>query len=133
MGLARLTVVANAVLELVLARIEVRVLTLLVFLELLKDLLLLFVRQLLAINAFVFFLDLSHFLVVFLLLFCPDNSRWLLGKLWSRFHVILRRREVDVDVCLNAADLVVWLGLEDVNQVVTTSILDVDRAAFVKH
>jgi hypothetical protein len=133
MGLARLTVVANAVLELVLARIEVRVLTLLVFLELLKDLLLLFVRQLLAINAFVFFLDLSHFLVVFLLLFCPDNSRWLLGKLWSRFHVILRRREVDVDVCLNAADLVVWLGLEDVNQVVTTSILDVYRAAFVKH
>ena len=74
MGLARLTVVANAVLKLVLARIEIRVLTLLVFLELLKDLLLLFVRQLLAINALVFLLDLSHFLVILLLLFCPDNS-----------------------------------------------------------
>jgi hypothetical protein len=34
----------------------------------------LFVRQLLAINALVFLLDLSHFLVVLLLLFCPDNG-----------------------------------------------------------
>ena len=51
----------------------------------------------------------------------------------GRLHVILGFHEVQFDVGLNAADLVIGLGLFDVDGVVPSTILDVNRVALVQH
>ena len=53
------------------------------------------------------------------------NLRWL--------HVVLRRFEVELNIGLHAANLVLWLALLDVDSVVATAVLDIDCVTFVEH
>ena len=99
-----------------LARVEVRVLFLLLVFEFLEQLLFLLFSQFLAINATVLFLDFRNLLFILLLLLCL-YSTWSFLKLFRclRFDVVLRRGKVYLNVCLNAADLVIGLGFNDIN------------------
>lgn len=71
------------------------------------------------------------FLQLFLLpLLCSSRltqSCWDLLR--SRFHIIQGRLEVDVDVGLDDADLVLRLALHDVDLVVAAAVVDVDCVA----
>ena len=117
----------------VLAWVEVRVFSLFIFLHLCEKLLFLLFRQLLSVNSLVLLFKLSNLLLILLLFFCPHHAAGLLSQLGCRLYVVFGCCEVHVDVCLNATDLVIWLGLQNVNQIVPPRILDVDRAALMQH
>ena len=48
-------------------------------------------------------------------------------------HVVFGRFEIELDVGLDTADLVVGLALNDVDRVVPPTVLDVNCVALVKH
>jgi hypothetical protein len=48
------------------------------------------------------------------------------------FYVIWSCFEIEVDVGLYTADLVIRLALEDVNSVVDSSVLNIDGVSFVE-
>lgn len=129
----RFRVVLDSVLEPVLPGIEFRVLALFFILELLQELLLLLLCELLAVNAFVLFLDLCNLLLVVLALFSSHDAGCLLGKIRCHWlHVIFRRRKLDIDICLDAANLIVRLGVNHINQVLPASILNADGSILVQ-
>ena len=111
--------------------VEVRILRLLLCLDLLKNLAFLLLSQLFSINARVLGLHCGQALRVFLLLDSLLLGRALLLNL-RRLNVVLWSLEVHLDVRLHAADLVIRARFNDVDGVVATSILNVNRVAFVK-
>ena len=53
--------------------------------------------------------------------------------LWfGRFDIVFWLSKVDFDVCFYTADLVVWLALSDVNEVLAATILNTDGVTFMK-
>ena len=68
---------------------------------------------------------------VLLLLNSSFLGRGLLLNLW-RLDIVLGCIEIDLNVRLNATDLIVRLRVHDVDRVVTASILNVNRVTFVK-
>lgn len=111
--------------------VEVGVFCLFVGLDLRENFSLLLLCQLFAVNASVFASNLGQSFSVLCLFVSPLLSRRFLGELW-RLNVVLGRHEVKLDVGLDAANLIVWLGLYDVNLVLFSSKLNVNRVALVK-
>lgn len=127
-----LSVMSNAVLQSVLSRVECRILCFLLSLYFLQQFPLLLRCESLSVDSFVFALEFCELRLVLLFFFGSSDSRILL--LWlGRLHVVLWLSEVDLDVCFNAADLIVWLTLSDVDEVVTTTVVDADCVAFVEN
>lgn len=114
-----------------LPRVEVRVLGFLVGLELVKDLALLLLRQFLAVDASVLGGDGGEALRI-LRVFESALLRGCLLLHLGRLDVVFGRGEVEFDVGLDAADLVVRLRLQDVDRVLAPCILNVDRVSFVE-
>ena len=113
------------------AWVEVGVLRLLLCLELLKNLALLLLSELFSVNACVLSCHGCETLGILLLFDSPLLYRGLLLNL-GRLNIVLRSLEVDLDIGLHAADLIIWASFDDVNSVVATSILNVNRVTFVK-
>ena len=103
-----LSVTADAVSQTILPRVEVRVLRLFLSFQFLKNLSLLLLREFFSIDTSVLSLHCSESLSV--LLFFPSSrlSRGLLLNLgW--FNVVLWCFEIDFNVRLDTADLIIWL------------------------
>ena len=120
-------------LEAVLAGVEIGALGLLLLLDLVKQLLLLLCGKLFAVDSRVLVLNLLEFLLVFAGLISLNlafgwSQRWLL---W--LDVVFGRRKVEVDVGLNAANLLVGLTLDDVNEVLAAAIGDLDGVSLVQN
>ena len=88
-----------------------------------KEISLLLLRQFLAVNTLMLGFDfLQHILVLFLLL--SSERRILLFYRGRRLLIVFGSCKVHFDISLDAANLVVRLGVDDVNQVVVASILN---------
>jgi len=48
-------------------------------------------------------------------------------------HIVLRLLEFKVEIRFDTADLIFWFGLHDVNSIVHTFKVDVDRVTLVEH
>ena len=128
---ARLHVATNSVGQTVLSGVKVRVLCLFVSLDFIENLALLLLSQFFAVNSCVLARDFGQSLRIFRLF-----DRTLLGRRLLRqlgwLHVVLRRHKVKLDVCLDTANLVVRLGLHDIDRVFSPAELDINRVSFVK-
>ena len=118
-----------------LPRVEVRVFVLLFFFhDVLEQHLLLFLGQRASVNADGLLGEFLHFGLVLLLdcrslllpLLLPPRDR-------RRFFVVLGRLEVEVDIGLHTADLVIRLAIDHVNQIVAARKLNADRVSLVQH
>ena len=115
-----------------LARVKLRILFLFFLLDLLKDFSLLLCCKLFAIYTSVLSLNSCKSCCILLLLDCSFVCRGLLLNLgW--LNVVLRCLEVELNVGLHAANLVVWLALLNVDRIVATAVLDIDCVTFVEH
>ena len=130
--LACLDKVADTVGKTMLSWVEVRVLSLLLSLHLLENLAFLLLRQLLAINARVLADDSGKLYGIFFVFDGALVSRRLLLEL-RRLNVVFGSLEIKFDVSLNAANLIFRFTFDNINGVVTATILDVDRVTLVKH
>ena len=126
-----LSVAADTVSQTILPGVEVRVLRLFLSFQFLKNLSLLLLREFFSIDTSVLGLHCSESFSVLLFFLRSRLSRRLLLNLgW--FNVVLWSFEIDFNVRLDAADLIIWLGLNDVDCVVATTILNVNRVTLVK-
>ena len=126
-----LSVAADTVSQTILPGVEVRVLRLFLSFQFLKNLSLLLLREFFSIHTSVLGLHCSKSFSVLLFFLRSRLSRRLLLNLgW--FTVVLWSFEIDFNVRLDAADLIIWLGLNDVDCVVATTILNVNRVTLVK-
>ena len=50
-----------------------------------------------------------------------------------RFHLFFWRYEIEDNICLDTADLIVRFTFDDVDCVVLSAILDINRVTFVKN
>ena len=95
---------------------------------------LLLFSQFLAIYALELFFNFRYLFLVLFLLFCFDCTRSLLLEFWCfGLDVIFWRGKVYLNVSLNTTDLVIGFGFNNIYQVVSASILDIDRASLVQH
>ena len=129
--LASLAIVSNTVLQAMLPGIELGILRLLFTFEFLDNLTLLLLSKLFAVNASVLRLNLGQSRSVLLLLNGSFLCRGLLLNL-RRLDIVLGRIKIDLNVRLDATDLIVRLRVHDVDRVVPASILNVNRVTFVK-
>ena len=126
------TIVTNTVCEAMASRVKFWVLSFLFFFHLLDNLALLLLRELFAIYTSVLSCDWGQTFSVLFFLYSSLLRRCLLLHL-RRFNIILGCFEVELNVCLNTANLVIRSTLLDLNSIVTTTILDVNCVPFKEH
>lgn len=130
--LTSLDEVSDSVHQSVLARIKLRILCPLIRFDFLKNFALLLQTQLLTVDASILGLDSRQACRILLLLLCASILSRLLLQ-FGRLDVVLRLVEVQLDVGVDAANLIVGLALHDIDGVVPATILNVDCVTFVKH
>ena len=127
-----LQIVPNSVLQAMLPWIKLWIFLQLLLLQLVKNVPLLARCELLAINSLVF-ADFRCEQCGILLFFSRSSLRRGLLLNLGRLNIILGFHEVQFDIGLDAADLVIGLGLFDIDCVVPSAVLNVNRVALVQH
>ena len=130
--LASLDVVSDSVLKPVLPWVKVRILSFLLGLNFLQDFPLLLLGQFFPVDTRVFLLDCGEAGRICLLLLCTPILCRLLLQL-RRFHIVFRLVKVKFNVRVDTTDLIIWPALDNVDRVVSPSVLDINGVSLVKH
>ena len=86
----------------------------------------LFLVELLAVESFVHFHYLLLLFLEFLFSFFLCRHSITLNSLWCLLNIVQWLSEFQIDICLNYADLVVRLTIDDIDQVVLALMVNID-------